>query len=192
MATHGMHNTTLSKPLVVHRVAWVWPVHHQEDGKSDVLDEGVEHHNGVGEVSGCHETMVCWSPLWSSSLSTTIQPCVCAPWCVWIEVCYVACMTNGVCVMAEGDWWHLWLVAWLCHPHVNFFLIHHKWHSPHMPTFCCTVPYGWQEDLVTCHHAFGWLFCDHSFSFSNHNCLLFFLKPSFLLAKTSWMLGDNL
>ena len=42
MATHGMHNTTLSKPLVVHRVAWVWPVHHQEDGKSDGLDEGVE------------------------------------------------------------------------------------------------------------------------------------------------------
>ena len=63
MATHGMHNTTLSKPLVVHRVAWVWPVHHQEDGESDVLDEGVEHHNGVCEVSGCHETMVCWSSL---------------------------------------------------------------------------------------------------------------------------------
>ena len=39
------------------------PVHHQEDGKSDELDEGVEHNNGVGEVSGCHETMVCWSSL---------------------------------------------------------------------------------------------------------------------------------
>ena len=60
MATHGMHNASLSKPLVVHRVTCVWPVHHQEDGKSDVLDEGVEHHNGVGEVSGCLETMVCW------------------------------------------------------------------------------------------------------------------------------------
>ena len=48
MATHSMHNTTLSKPLVVHRVACVWPVHHQEDDKSDVLDVGVEHHNGVG------------------------------------------------------------------------------------------------------------------------------------------------
>ena len=48
------------KPLVVHRVAWVWPAHHKEDGKSDVLDEGAEHHNGVGEVSGCLETMVCW------------------------------------------------------------------------------------------------------------------------------------
>ena len=42
MATHGMHNTALSKPLVMHRVAWVWPVRHQEDGKSDGLDEGVE------------------------------------------------------------------------------------------------------------------------------------------------------
>ena len=42
MATHGMHNTTLSKPLVVHRVACVWTVHHQEYGKSDELDEGVE------------------------------------------------------------------------------------------------------------------------------------------------------
>ena len=47
MATHGMHNTTLSKSQVVHRVACVWPVHHQEDGKSDGLDEDVEQHNGV-------------------------------------------------------------------------------------------------------------------------------------------------
>ena len=42
MATQGMHNTTLSKPLMVHRVAWVWSVHHQEDGKNDELDEEVE------------------------------------------------------------------------------------------------------------------------------------------------------
>ena len=42
-------------------------------------------------------------------------------------------------------------------------------------------------DLPSC---IGWLFCDHSFSLSNHNCLLFFLKPSFLLISTSsWMLG---
>ena len=72
MATHGMHNTTLSKPLVAHSVVWVWPVHHQEDGKSDVLDKGVEYHNGVGEVSDCHETMVCWSSLCGYSVSTTI------------------------------------------------------------------------------------------------------------------------
>ena len=63
MATHGMHNTTLSKPLVEHGVAWVWPEHHQEDGKSDGFDEGVECHSGVGDVSGCHQTMVCWSSL---------------------------------------------------------------------------------------------------------------------------------
>ena len=79
MATHGMHNTTLSKPLVVHRVAWLWSVHHQEDGKSDVLDEVVEHHNGVGDVSGCHQTMVCWSSLCGHPVSTTIKPYVCAP-----------------------------------------------------------------------------------------------------------------
>ena len=84
MATHGMHNTTLSKPLVVHRVACVLPVHHQEDGKSDVLDEGVEHHNGVGEVSGCHQTMVCWSSLCGHPVSTTTKPCVCTM--VWIDV----------------------------------------------------------------------------------------------------------
>ena len=42
MAIHDMHNATLSNSLVVHRVAWAWPVHHQEDGKSDGLDEGVE------------------------------------------------------------------------------------------------------------------------------------------------------
>ena len=42
MATHGMHKTALSKPLMVHRVACVLPVHHQEDVKSDGLDEGVE------------------------------------------------------------------------------------------------------------------------------------------------------
>ena len=77
MATHGMHNTTLSKPLTVYRVAWVWTVHHQEDGKSDVLDEGVEHHNGVGEVSSCHQTMVCLSSLCGHPVCATIQPCGC-------------------------------------------------------------------------------------------------------------------
>ena len=138
MATHGMHNTTLSKPLVVHRVAWVWPVHHQEDGKSDVLDEGVEHHNGVGEVSGCHETMVCLSSLCGHPVSLQHHQtmCVCTMVCVWIEVCDGVCMTNDVCV--------LWLKAiggtcgWL-----HGFAIHmcasaicHKWHSPRMHTFC--------------------------------------------------------
>ena len=84
MATHGMHNTTLSKPLVVHRVAWVWPVHHQENSKSDGLDEGVEHHNGVGEVSGCLETMVCWSSLCGYPVSPPPHPamCVCIMECV--------------------------------------------------------------------------------------------------------------
>ena len=88
---------------------------------------------------------------------------VCAPWCGLM--CDGSCMTNGVCVVVEGDWWHLWLVAWLCHPHLCLFAIHHKWHSPHMPTFCCTTP-KWMArgpgDLPSC---IGWLFCDHSFSF---------------------------
>ena len=139
----------------MHRVAWVWPVHHQEDGKSDVLDEGVEHHNGVGEVSGCHETMVCLSSLCGHPVSLQHHQtmCVCTMVCVWIEVCDGVCMTNGVCVVVEGDWWHLWLVAWLCHPHVCLFVIHHKWHSPHIPTFCCTTTIGWQEDLLTYHRA---------------------------------------
>ena len=82
MATHGMHNTTLSKPLVVQRVAWVWTVHHQEDGKSDGLDEGVEHHNGVGEVSGCHQTMVCWPSLCGHPDSPRPSVCVCTMVCV--------------------------------------------------------------------------------------------------------------
>ena len=77
MATHGMHNTTLSNPLEVHRVAWVWPVHHKEYGKSDGLDEGVEHHNGVGEVSGCLETMVCWSSLCGHPVSPPPSNHVC-------------------------------------------------------------------------------------------------------------------
>ena len=167
-----MHNTTLSKPLVVHRVAWVWTVHHQEDGKSDVLDDSVEHHNGVGEVSGCHETMVCLSTLCGHPVSTTIR--VCAPWCVCVEVCDGACMTNGV---VEGDWWHLWLVAWLCHPHVCLFVIHHKWHSPHMVTLCCTTPNGWQEDLVTWHHALVGCFVTIPFP-------IFQPQSSFLLFQT--------
>ena len=66
--------------------------------------------------------------------------CMCALWCVWIGVCDGACMTNGVCVVVEGDWWYLWLVAWLCHPHVCLFTIHCKQHSPHMPILCCTTP----------------------------------------------------
>ena len=77
MATHGVHNTTLSKPLVVHRVAWVWQVHHQEDGKSDGLDEGVVKHNGVGEVSGCLETMMCWSSLCGHPVSPPPSNHVC-------------------------------------------------------------------------------------------------------------------
>ena len=79
---------------------------------------------------------------------------VCVPLCVCVDrgvLC--SCMTNGVCVVVEGDWWHLWLVAYLCHPHVCLFVIHHKWHSPRMPILCYTTPIGWQEDLVTCHHA---------------------------------------
>ena len=88
MATHDMHNTTLSKPLVVHRVACVWPVHHQEDGKSDVLDEGVEHHNGVGEVSGCHQTMACWSSLCGHPISPPPSNHV----CVYRGVCGLRCV----------------------------------------------------------------------------------------------------
>ena len=74
---------------------------------------------------------------------------------------------NGVCVVVEGDWWHLWLVAWLCHPHVCLFAIHHKWHSLHIPTFCCTTTIGWQEDLVTYHHAFVGCFVTTPFLFQS-------------------------
>ena len=165
MATHGMHNTTLSKSLMVHRVAWVWSVHHQEDGESDVLDEGVEHNNGVGEVSDCHQTMVCLSSLCVHPVSAPPSHVRVHHGGVWIEVCDGACMTNDVCVVVEGDWWHLWLVAWLCHPHVCLFVIHHKWHSPHMVTLCCTTPNGWQEDLVTWHHALVGCFVTTPFLF---------------------------
>ena len=122
------------------------------------------------------------------------HPTMCAPQRVWIEMCDWSCMTNDVCVVVEGDWRHLWLVAWLCHPHLCLFVIHHKWHSPHIPTFCCTTSIGWQEDLVTCHHAFVRCFVTtpFPFHFSNHNCLLLFLKPPFLLTSTSsWMLGGD-
>ena len=89
MATHGMHNTTISKPLVVQRVACVLPVYHKEDSKSDELDEGVEHHNGVGEVCGCHETMVCWSSLWGHPVSPpSIHTCGCT-----MVVCGLRCVT---------------------------------------------------------------------------------------------------
>ena len=92
MATHGMHNTTLSKPLVVHTVACVLPVHHQEDGKSDELDEGVEHHNGVGDVSGCHQTMVCWSSLCGRPVSPQPSNHVCAHH----NVCGLRCVMGRV------------------------------------------------------------------------------------------------
>ena len=44
-------------------------------------------------------------------------------------------------------------------------------------------------DLPLC---IGWVFCDH-FSHSSHDCLIFFLKPSFLLTSmSSWVLGDDI
>ena len=111
------------------------------------------------------------------------HPIMCMHHGLWIVVCIMVCMINDVCVVAEGDWWHLWLVAWLCHPHVCLFVIHHKWYSPHIPIFCSTAP-NWMArgpgDLPSC---IGWLFCDHSFSLSNHNCLLFFLKSSLFFSN---------
>ena len=79
-------------------------------------------------------------------------------------------------VMVEGDLWYLWLVAWLCHPHVCLFTIHHKCNLSRMPTFCFTTPIGWQKDLMTCHHALVGCFVTTfpfpatfvSSSFSNH------------------------
>ena len=109
--------------------------------------------------------------------------CACAQWCVDWGVWWGMHDQRCLCVVVKGDLWDLWLVVWLCHPHVCLFVIHRKRHSPHMPTFCCTTPNGWQEGLMTYHHALvGW-FCDHSSSFpattvsssfSNHP---FFSRP---------------
>ena len=130
--------------------------------------------------------------VWSSCLSTTIQLCVSAPRCVWIEVCDVACMINDVCVVVEGNWWHLWLVAWLCHPHVCLFIIHHKWHSPHMSALCCTTALGWQEDLVTCHHALVGCFVTTPFPFPTTIVSSFSNHPFLFTSTSSLMLRDGL
>ena len=150
MATHGMHNTMLSQPIVMHRVAWVRPVHHQENSKSDVLDEGVEHHNGVGEVSDCHETMVLVVTVWSSSLSTTItQPCACTMVCG--VRCVMGCALPMMCVWLKAiggtcGWLHGFSINMCASlPFIT--------NGTHMPAFCCTTLIEWQEDLVTCHHA---------------------------------------
>ena len=108
-------------------------------------------------------------------------------------MCDGECMTTDVCVVVEGDWWHLWLVAWPCHPHVCLFAIHHKWHTPHMPTFCCTTPLEWQEDLVTCHHPLVDCFVTTPFPFPTTIVSSSFSNHPFLLASTSSrMLGDDL
>ena len=131
------------------------------------------------------------------SLHRPTQPCVSAPWSVCVDVCDGVCMTNGVCVVVEGDWWHLWLVAWLCHPHVCLFAIQHKWHSPCMLTFCCTTPNGWQEDLVTCHHALVGCFVTTPFLFpttivsSSFSLHPFFSRP-LLHACLEMIFGMNL
>ena len=124
--------------------------------------------------------------VWSSTLSTTMQPCGYTLWCVCIEECdYGAEIANGVWLVVDGDEWHLWLLPWLCHPHMCLFVIHHKSHTHSHILLQKSI---WRPrrpgDLPSC---IGWVFGDHSSSNAIPTTpfpLFLLLQPSFLVLST--------
>ena len=73
--------------------------------------------------------------------------------CALSDVKCEACIVSGMWLVVDEDEWHLWLLPWLCHPHVCFFANHRKPHSLHIPTFCCKSQIWGHDDLVACCHA---------------------------------------
>ena len=79
-------------------------VGHEEDGKSEGLNEGVDKHKLDDEVCGWDEWMVV-NAVWSSTLSTTMQACECAQLCVCAlgSVMCGRAIANGLWLVDDGD-----------------------------------------------------------------------------------------
>ena len=122
---------------------------------------------------------------------TCLEECTCAQWCVdW-----------GVWWSVHDQWCVLWLkviggtCGWLhglaIHMCASLPFITNGTHN-NCPLSVAQHRLVWSEDRMICQHAFLGCFVTTPFSLSNHNCLLFFSKPSFLLKPPlPWMLGDE-
>ena len=158
---------------------------------------------------------MCWMRVLSTTMVLVMWVVAIKPWCVGHHCVVIqsphhhltTCVHHGVCRLrcVMGHAWPIVCVScgWrrlvglvvgcmalpstyvpLCHSsqmalttHAHFLLHNTKWMA------------RWLGDLLSC---IGWLFSDHSFALSNHNCILFFLKPSFLLTNTSSRMLDYL
>ena len=152
----------LSTTMVL--VKWVVALKPWCVGHHCVVIQSHHHHPTM-----CVCTMMCVD--WGVWRSVHDQWCVCCGWRRLVAL-VVGCMAL---LSASMLLCHSTQMAHTVHAHFLF----------HNTTWMARGP----GDLPSC---IGWLFCDHSFSLSNHNSL-FFLKPSFLLASSSSrMLGDDL
>ena len=72
-ASHAKHHI-LQVP-VINRVVCLCPVQHHDDAISVGINQAVDQHNVVPDVSARNESTVKPNTVWSLSLSTTMQPC---------------------------------------------------------------------------------------------------------------------
>ena len=65
-------------------------------------------------------------------------------------------------------------------------------HSPHMPTFCCTTPNRWQEDLVNGHHELVSCFVTTPYIFPFQPRMFPLLSQTIISSHLHFFTVDNL
>ena len=151
ITSHAKHH--ILQMLMVNWVICLCPVQHHDDTISVGINQAVDHHNGVPDVSVCNE-----STLWSQTQCGHWFP---QPPCnhvgvhavVCIVDCDVLCITNGLWLVVVGDEPHLSLFPWLWHPHMSLIPKSSPARSPPVTTSCSKTPFGGLKDLVTSKHS---------------------------------------
>ena len=124
IASHAKHHI-LQIPMV-NRVICFFPVQHHDDAISVGINQAVDQHNVVPDVSARNERAL-WG--WTQCGHGFPQPpCkhVGVNLVVCIQECDGSCITNGSRLVVVGDESHLSLFPWLWHPHMSLFPNHHK------------------------------------------------------------------